>query len=221
MPGMLSQAQEQPVPSSGPGPQTPPTESPGAGTPPLDDASGPGQPPSTAGSGELRDQAIQIIYGERFDKMVKMFQSNGPDKFARSMGLAVNTAITEIEKKNGPIGPEMAAKLGGEMFTMLLEDMLLRPNEGLGPVVEGVTGKELSEVIPAMLVMYADAHPDVSKEQIQQVMQEVSKQTGEQTGQPPTAAGEPPAAPMPAEPPQGGAPQGPPPTGAPMPPGAV
>ena len=117
MPGMLEQgmAPQQPPqeplpqPSSGPPAQTPP--------PPLPQgdsggAPGPGHPAQAAPEREpnpedfetLRDQAIKLVYGERFDQLIQMFQTNGPEKFARSMAIAVNTPITELEKQ-GPIDP--------------------------------------------------------------------------------------------------------------------
>ena len=43
------------------------------------------------------------------------------------------------------------------------------------PVVEGVTAEQVSETLPAILVMYADSHPDVSKEDIQKVVVGVQK----------------------------------------------
>lgn len=183
MPGMLTQAQNPPAPSPGPGPQTPPIESPGAGaptpvpgTPPLDGASGPGQPmQAPRDPKDLKDQATKLIYGERFDSLVKMFETNGPEKFARSMAIAVNTAINEIEK-DGPIPPEAAAQLGMDVFTMLLEDMATEPEKGMPPVVPEVSPEQLQEVLPAILVMYGDAHPNVSKEDIQAVMRDVTGQ---------------------------------------------
>ncbi len=174
MPGMLTEKT-----SSGP---LAPTATPGAGAPLGGTAPGPGQPtPNPAASEQAvqqyKEKAIQLVYGDRFDQLIKMFQTNGPDKFARSMAIAVNTAITEIEKESGPIGPEAAAAVGGDLFAKLLEDMLLKPEGGKAAVVEGVTGEQLSEVMPAILVMYADSHPDVSKQDIQAVMKEVTTQT--------------------------------------------
>jgi hypothetical protein len=110
-----------------------------------------------------------------------MFQTNGVEKFPRSMAIAVNTAITEIEK-DGPIPPEAAAQLGMEIFTMLLEDMAISPEEGMPPVVEGITGEQLQEVLPAILVMYSDSHPEVSKEDIQEVMRQVTESVQSQMG---------------------------------------
>jgi hypothetical protein len=161
---------ETPQPSSGPS-VTPPAVSPGAGDSPSGEAQGSGHP-QAQDTQALKDQAIQLVYGERFDQLIEMFQKNGPDKFARSMAIAVNTAISEIEK-GGEIGPEAAAEVGSDLFAKLLEDMLVRPTEEMGPVVEGVTAEQLQEVMPAILVMYADSHPNVSKTDIQAVMAEV------------------------------------------------
>lgn len=236
MPGMLSAAQNAPPPSSGPGPQTPPIESPSTGISPLDGASGPGQlpaqgqppmqgqppaqgqpkPENTASAQELKDKATQIIYGERFDELVEMFQTNGAEKFARSMAIAVNTAITEMEK-DGPVPPPAAAQLGMDVFTMLLEDMATEPDKGMPPVVPGVTGEQLQEVLPAILVMYAEQHPDVSKQQVQQVMKGVTAgvkgHMGEEAPAPVTESAAPPPA-LSTGP-------GPEPSGSPVPPGIV
>lgn len=175
MPGMLS---DENTPSSGPTAPTPPASAPGAGNPRQAAAPGPGQPDVQA----LTDEAVKLVYGERFDQLIKMFQNNGPEKFPRSMAIAVNTAISELEKKHGDIGPEAAAQVGSQLFAMLLEDMATKPNEGMAAVVEGLTGEQLQEVLPAILVMYADSHPNVSKEDVQAVMREVDKGTREQLG---------------------------------------
>ena len=89
MPGMLT---ENP-PSSGPS-ATPPAGNPGAGNSPIGEAQGSEQPQQPQDTQALKDQAIQLVYGERFDQLIQMFQKNGPDKFARSMAIAVNTAIS-------------------------------------------------------------------------------------------------------------------------------
>ncbi|MDH3638900.1 MAG: hypothetical protein OES09_10635 [Gammaproteobacteria bacterium] len=210
MPGMLSENAQ----SSDSG-ATPPAAAPGAGNPPRGEVPGSGQPQPGAQQdvGALRDQAIQLVYGERFDQLIKMFQSNGPEKFARSMGIAVNTAISELEKTNGPLGPEVAAEIGGDIFAKLLEDMLVKPKDGMAAVVEGVTGAELQQVMPAILVMYADSHPDVSKQDVQAVMQEIDK--GVKAGGAPQSG----AVPEPAAPgPESIGQASPPPTGS-IPPG--
>lgn len=178
MPGMLEQGMvpQEPVPqpSSGPTAQTPPPPPPqgdsgGAPGPGHSAQAGPPQKPvpqETATQedfGVLRDQAIQLVYGERFDQLIEMFQTNGPEKFARSMAIAVNTPITELEKK-GPIDYENATKVGMAIYMRLLEDMIG------GGVVKGVTAEQVSESLPAILIMYADSHPEVTKEQIQGVV---------------------------------------------------
>ena len=180
---MLDQAQNVPAPSPGPGPQTPPVESAGAATPSLDGASGPGQPAPQAPRDPkaLKDQATKLIYGERFDQLVKMFETNGAEKFARSMAITVNTAIGEIEK-DGPLAPEQAAQLGMDVFVMVLEDMATEPEKGIPPVVPDVSPEQLQEVLPAILVMYADQHPEVPKEAVQEVMRQVSNQAQSQMG---------------------------------------
>lgn len=174
MAGMLS---EETQPSSGPA-SPPPAASPGAGAPPSGGASGSEHPaaPDTGAPADveaLKAQAIQLVYGERFDQLIEMFQTNGPDNFARSMAVAVNTAISELEKGGAAVPPEAAAEVGADLFAKLLEDMLIKPKEGMAAVVEGVTAEQLQEVMPAILVMYSDSHPEVAKQDIQAVMAEV------------------------------------------------
>ena len=167
MAGMLTEAQQ----SSGPGPLTPPTDSPGAGNPPIGSAVPGSEQPSGAGPlpspDEMLGEAIQRIYGENFDQMMDMFESNGPQEFARSMGIAVNSGIDFLEQQYGPIGHENAAKVGTEIFFRLLEDMIVK---GLMP---DVPMQQIQDAMPAAMVMYADERPDVSKQDIQQVLQQV------------------------------------------------
>ena len=213
MPGMMTEA---PQPSSGPT-HTPPAASPGAGAPPSG-GGGEGSEHTTAApadTGALKQEAIQLVYGERFDQLIKMFQTNGAENFPRSMAVAVNTAITEMEKKNGDLGPEVAAEIGADLFGKLLEDMLVKPKDGMGAVVEGVTGAQLQEVMPAILVMYADSHPNVSKTDVQALMAEVDSgvkaENGQPTQAPPDASATPnaaPASPNVANAPPNGAPPG-------------
>ena len=85
--------------------------------------------------------------------------------------------------------------------------MLVRPTKELGPVVEGVNADQLREVMPAILVMYADSHPNVSKTDIQAVMAEVDSgvkahQGGGQTAANPAPDGNQ-SVPDPAQPPGG------------------
>lgn len=212
MPGMLSEAQNQPAPSPGPGPQTPPTESPGAGTPPLDGASGPGQPPpQNAGSAkELSDKAVQRLYGENFDQMIRMFETNGAENFPRSVATVINSAIDYLEQEGGQLAPEMAAEVGMDLMMKVLEDIISEK------VVPDVTLEQVQQVLPATLVMYADARPNVSKQDIQQVMQEIQGAVAQQEGGgAPTAEPSPePNAPLSTGP-------GPEPSGSPVPPGVT
>jgi hypothetical protein len=215
MPGMLSEATQAP-PSSGPVSQTPPPTDPGAGNSPSGGAAGPGQPEGSQDFETMRDEAIQLVYGERFDQLIKMFETNGAEKFPRSMGIAINTAISELEKKHGVVGPEMAAKIGSDLMVKLLEDIVAEK------VVPDVTLEQIQDVLPAALVMYADSHPNVSKEDVQAVMKSVqgglepAKGGAQPAGAGPAVDGA--ATPPPAMIPQGG---GPPPGAPPPPMGAV
>lgn len=201
MAGMLTQAQDQP--SSGP-PQTPPVGSPGAGTPLPNSAAGPEQP--AAGTEELRDRAIQKLYGENLEQMFDMFEANGPDKFARSMSVAVNGALEFLENEPGGITHEQAAEVGMDLMMKLLEDVI---GEGVMP---DVTLEQVQQTIPAIMVMYADRHPDVTKEDVQAVVSEAQRGVAEQEG----------ASPEPETPPEPlSTGPGPEPSGSPVPPGVV
>lgn len=224
MPGMLSEAQGvppqgAPTPSSGPGPQTPPTESPGAGNPPLDGASGPGQPAADpqaqppeqmnpGGFEELRDKAVQRMYGDNFDQLINMFETNGAAKFPRSMAVAVNGAIDYLEQDGGKLPPEVAAEVGMDLMMKLLEDIIGEK------VVPDVTLEQVQQAFPAILVMYADSHPEVSKQDIQALAQEVQRQgAAQEAGSGPAATPDPNAA-LSTGP-------GPEPSGSPVPPGVT
>lgn len=171
---MLTQGQ---TPSSGPGPTTtPPPESPGAGSPPLGVAGNGSEQPTESGPMPDQDQmlaeAVQRIWGENFDQMIDMFENNGAEDFARSMGVAVNSGIDFLETQYGPIGHENAAKIGAELMFRLMEDFVVK---GLMP---DVPMEQLQDSIPAILTMYADARPDVTKEDIQQLLMYVQENAG-------------------------------------------
>tara|TARA_R110000744_G_scaffold310926_7_gene418531 strand:+ start:344 stop:958 length:615 start_codon:yes stop_codon:yes gene_type:complete len=204
MAGMLEQAQagqQPPEAQSSSGPmQTPPEAVSGAENPPRDGASGSGQPIPTE---ELNKQAIKFVYGERFDQLIKMFETNGEEKFARSMAIAINGAFDNLQKNNGDIPLEQIAEVGMTLMFKLLEDIISKG------VLPNVTLEQTKQVIPATLVMYADSHPNVSKEDIQMLIKNIDGEMSAQGG------GQPPAEPMPGEQPQ----QAPPP--AQMPPGAI
>ena len=223
MPGMLSEAQNAPTPSSGPGPQTPPTESPGAGTPPLDGATGPGQPPSAPAEGgmppeggpvpsfeELRDQGIQRLYGENFDGLIEMFETNGAPNFAKSMAIAVNSTIEYLETEHGKLPVDSAAEVGMDVMMKLLEDIIG------GGVVPDVTLEQVQQAFPAILVMYVDSRPEITKQDIQELVQEVGRGVAEHEG-----GGAPPGA-MPPDPNAAlSTGPGPEPSGSPVPPGVT
>lgn len=163
----------QPTPSSGPA--TPPAAPPAPSGANLSGSpAGPEQPAAPTQPAppfeELRDEAIRLVYDERFDQLIKMFENNGPKKFARSMAIAVTAPIGELEKKYKDIPLEDVTKIGLALYTRLLEDMIV------GKVVEGVTDKEMQETIPAILVMYSEQHPEIPKEEIKEVFTMVQQQ---------------------------------------------
>lgn len=221
MPGMLSEAQGAQVPSSGPGPQTPPAGNPGAGTPLPGSVGGPGQPapkqavPQEPGPNDpekaarLKDEAVQRLYGENFDGLIEMFQANGAEQFPKSMAIAVNSVIEYLENKYQMTNHKMAAEIGMDIMFKLLEDIIG------GGVLPDVRLEQVQQAMPAILVMYADSHPDVTKQDIQQLMAEVESgvmahEKGQAGGAPPSD----PNAPLSTGP-------GPEPSGSPVPPGVT
>lgn len=181
MAGMMSEAMPQQQ-SPGPMAETPPTGAP-PGAPTSGSPAGPGQQPQVNREGQstpeevkrLTDEAVKLVYGDRFDQLIKMFETNGADNFPRSMAVAVNTALTELEKNN-PMPFETVAKVGMEIYMRLIEDMIK------GGVVPDVKLEQVQEALPAILVTYADSHPDVSKEDVQGVMQAASAEAQAQGG---------------------------------------
>ena len=173
----------------------------------------PGNPPerqpANASFEELRDQGIQQLYGENFDGMIEMFQSNGPEKFPRSMAVAVNSTIEYLEQQHGSLSYEQAAEVGMDIMMKLLEDIIG------GGVLPDVTLEQVQQAFPAILVMYADARPDVTKADIQALAQEVARGVQQHEGQQPGGA-----PPMDPRQPLSTGP-GPEPSGSPVPPGAM
>ena len=171
-----TQVAEQSAPPPSSGPQMAPT--PSAAASPQGGAPGSEQPMQGGDVKQLSDKAIQLVYGDRFDELIKMFQTNGAEKFPRSMAVTINTALSDLEKA-GPIPIEAVAQIGMDLMMKLLEDMIK------GGVVPDVTADQMNQSLPATLQMYADSHPDVTQEDIQMVLQEAQK--GVQGAAPETA----------------------------------
>ena len=126
------------------------------------------QEPPEARFESLRDQGVMLIYDERFEALLKMFKTNGAARFSNSMATAVNTVLTELEKK-GPVEPEMAAMVGMDIYMKLLEDIIT------GGVVPDVTLEQVQQALPATLKMYAASHPEVTEEDMNAIMQAASQ----------------------------------------------
>lgn len=120
---------------------------------------------------ELKRKAVEYAYGKKFDSLVKMFQANGPEGFARSMAVAINGALQNI----GPMTHEQAAEVGMHLYLVLLEDVIT------GDLVPGVTAEQVSQVLPETIKMYAESHPDVSEQDIQALMEQLQARAA-QTG---------------------------------------
>lgn len=118
---------------------------------------------------QLRDEAIRLVYGPRFDALIDMFKTNGPDKFAHSMAIAVNTPLQELEDVYGGIPYDEAAKVGLAIYMRLLDDIV---GEKL---MDGVSIEQIQETIPAILMMYRSWNPEVTQQDIQTVVLEAHK----------------------------------------------
>ena len=132
--------------------------------------------------------AVKRLYGDNFDQMIKMFETNGAENFPRSVATVINSAIDYLEQQQGGLALEQAAEVGMDLMMKVLEDVISEK------VVPDVTLEQVQQVLPATLVMYADARPDVSKEDVQAVMQEIQAGVAAQEG------GEAPPEAMPGEP---------------------
>ena len=166
--GILKQAQQ----GSGPAAATPP----GGGA-----LSGGLAASAPAGSGPsepmpdfetLRSEAIRAVYDEQFETLIEMFQTNGPERFARSVAVTVNKAISDLEAMYGAIPHEDAAKIGVALILRLIEDMATGDN----PPVQGVSPDQMSEIVPATLMLYQESHPEVTLEEIQAVLESAMQQ---------------------------------------------
>ena len=161
----IMQNNPNPSPSSGPVEQAPPT-----GSSPTGTAIGPGQPPEQQFQ-ELSDQAVMMVYNDRFPQLIKMFETNGAERFGRSMAVAVNTVLTELEKQS-PMDPEMAANVGMDIYMKLLEDIIT------GGIVPDVTLEQVQSALPQALEMYQQSHPGITPEDVQTVMQSAQQAAG-------------------------------------------
>jgi hypothetical protein len=153
-----------------------------------------------------------LVYGERFDQLIKMFEANGPENFPRSMAVAINTPIMELEKKYGGTDHIAAAQIGADLLTKLLTDIVGKK------VLPGVTLDQVQQALPAAMQMYADSHQDVSQQDIQNALAAAAGKAGAgpqgPAQAPPPGEAEPPAPPLNTGP-------GAPPGGTPVPPGVV
>ena len=164
--GMLQDNAGAPEPNVPPG--VPAAPMPGAEQNAPNSDQGTVQEPPEARFESLRDQGVMLIYDERFEALLKMFKTNGAARFSNSMATAVNTVLTELEKK-GPVEPEMAAMVGMDIYMKLLEDIIT------GGVVPDVTLEQVQPAMPATLKMYAASHPEVTEEDMNAIMQAASQ----------------------------------------------
>lgn len=130
---------------------------------------------------KLKDKAVSFMYDEKFDQLIKMFQQNGADGFARSVAVAINGAIAKV-KETEQIDHKMATVIGMDLYLKVIEDMATGQMEGQ-PVVPGLTLEHIQAALPETIKMYAQSNPDVTDEMMQEMLQEIkNKQSGNTNG---------------------------------------
>jgi hypothetical protein len=180
----LSEGGEQQAPAQ---PNADPAMAPGQSPQAVQDPTA--GPPTTVPGTEAEtvkkyeDRAVEILYSERFDPMIKMFETNGAPRFANSMATALNTVISEMEKE-GPIPPLIAAAVMLKVFHLLLEDLSVSTN-----TVEGVTEEAYAQSLIMTIDMYAASHKDtVTPDDVQAMKQALAQEFAKL--QPPPQGGE-------------------------------
>ncbi len=144
----------------------------------MDDESaegGQGQPPQKQSSDDPRKAALSHVYSERFDQMLKMFETNGPENFSKSMATAINGALSAA----GPMPHEQAAEIGMELFNLILHDVVM------GGVLQNISQEELSKALPATIKMYAEGHNDVTDQDMQAFTEAIQQKAKGGEQQPP------------------------------------
>lgn len=123
----------------------------------------------------LIKKAIQLLYGDNFEAMVKMFQQHGKGGFPQAMAMAVNGVLDRLEKDQGnKLDAETAAQVGVAVFEALLQDL------AEGGVLPDIDKNSVLQAIEAILQMWAKSHPDQAnpedmKATIQQMAQQMSQ----------------------------------------------
>jgi len=130
---------------------------------------------------ELIKKGVKLLYDERFDSLMNMFEANGLDKFDKSVATAINTVIKELETENqGAIDPLVITKVGMELFSMLIEDVLTSES------IEGMSQDHVSKALGATMDMYAKSHPHIATPEIMaEVTEGMKALAGPMAGSPP------------------------------------
>jgi hypothetical protein len=117
-------------------------------SPILDDVSPPIRP--------MIKLAVQIVYGEGFERIVKLFKDGGGAQFPTNMAGLINSLIERIEKEiDGEIPNEAVAEFAVKMFELLIEDLVN------GGVVNGneIDNNTIISTIQKTLQMWVQRHP--------------------------------------------------------------
>lgn len=99
-------------------------------------------------------QGIELLFSERLEKMVNMFEVSGVEGFPDAMATAINTVLEAIEQQQGqPMAPEIAAAVGTRLFLKLLEKLYAFGFLPKLPI------EAVGDAFSKALRMYAETHP--------------------------------------------------------------
>lgn len=142
-------------------------QAPGAETPATPGPAAPAAAPEPQGQldrGQLKTlvkRAMQILYKDRFDALVKLLRS-GAQNPGQALAVAALGAIEQIQKEQ-PIGSRMSLALGIAIVTGLLTDLA---DEGLVAADQQTTQRAISTFIQMWLQRYGQTLSREDKAQI-------------------------------------------------------
>lgn len=125
---------------------------------------------------ETYKRGIDILFNERFDKLVNMFKANGVEGFPQAMATAINSTLRQIEGEAG-MDPVIAAAVGSKLFVALLETMVDKSMGG-EEVLPKLEVPVIQEAFKRTLDMYAQSHPEVSEQDVAAVGQQLAQKEG-------------------------------------------
>jgi len=128
-----------------------------------------GQADPAAQTADTLKQAVGLLYGEHFDRLVELFKTSGEEGFPKAMATAINTVIQSLEQQQ-PVSPEVASAVGMKLFFMLLEDVVK------GNLLPQLPIETIKQALGETLAMYAKTHADtVTEQDMQQLFAEINQ----------------------------------------------